>query len=124
MEWSRPIDTWSKPSLTERTRLTSSLIAQGTEASIGARKGEGLTLRSIQSRAAPELCSAITELELASGEASNEADGVSRIHHYHFTDWPDHGVPSENGVEALYGLILEVDRQRKALGNCEVWVHW
>ncbi len=51
------------------------------------------------------------------------------VWHYHFHHWPDHGVPSGEGVDKLAGLIKEIGRKREELGGgdptrCEVWVHW
>lgn len=46
--------------------------------------------------------------------------GDMEVTHYHFEAWPDFGVPSGQGVEALRRLVLEVDRIREG----EVWVHW
>ncbi|EIW70073.1 hypothetical protein TREMEDRAFT_61835 [Tremella mesenterica DSM 1558] len=47
------------------------------------------------------------------------------IWHYHFHGWPDHGIPSGQGVKSLVKLIQTVREKRLQLGGdkCEVWVH-
>lgn len=46
------------------------------------------------------------------------------LRHYLFNAWPDHGVPTGNAVQQLKDLVMEIGREREALGDCEVWVHW
>lgn len=87
-----------------------------------------LALRSVERKVIAHLCSKYTELELVRSDGKPlegiAAEGVTRIHHYRFTEWPDHGVPAGKSIEALHELVLEVDRRRKELNDCEVWVHW
>lgn len=60
--------------------------------------------------------------QLASTITECDADGVP-VTHYHFTAWPDHGVPSPSDHPALIALIVEVGR-RQVEEEKEVWVHW
>lgn len=53
------------------------------------------------------------------------SEGNMSLDHYHFTLWPDHGVPEGKAVGALRNLVKEVWERREELGaDCEVWVHW
>lgn len=47
---------------------------------------------------------------------SKEGAGKSRtIYHYHFTAWPDHGVPSDPGC--VLNFLHDVNRKQEAIEN-------
>ena len=61
----------------------------------------------------PDLGSTLTEMRAGDVDVS----------HYHFTSWPDHGVPVPKDQPALQALVLEVGRRQREERK-EVWVHW
>lgn len=83
--------------------------------------GDELLLISSSECHVPEIGSTHTTLRLVGN------DRETAIHHYMFDHWPDHGVPSAEGVTLLKNLVFKVGKLREELGGvdeCEVWVHW
>jgi hypothetical protein len=89
----------------------------------------------------PELCTTVNRLCVYNAPCQDDQDPLDQVgerevespspyanamtvHHLHFDQWPDYGVPSGSAREAVVLLAMTTEKLRETLGWPEKICHW